>query len=108
MEEATQRFIEEHLHEDVHELALMKTPAGVDRTLALCQIEARQMLSKKVPSWANQPDLLFPPHLSIEQCSSEATAQYKADLLQGTSLVDLTGGLGIDCCFLSQRFQQTD
>ena len=108
MEEATQRFIEEHLREDVHELALKKTPAGVDRALALCQIEARQILSKKVPSWANHPDLLFPPHLSIEQCSSEATARYKADLLQGGSLVDLTGGLGIDCCFLSQHFQQTD
>ena len=107
MDEATKQFIEEHLHDNIHALALMKTPARVDRTLALCQIEARQLLSKKVPAWATHPDLLFPPHLSIEQCSSEATARYKAGLLRGESLVDLTGGLGIDCCYLSSSFQAT-
>ena len=101
----TRQFIAEHLHDDVHDLALKKTPAGVDKTLALCQIEARQLLQKKVPSWSVNDDLLFPPHLSIEQCSSEATALYKASLLQGQSFADLTGGLGVDCFFISQHFQ---
>lgn len=106
MDDATRQFIEEHLHEDVHDLALRKTPARVDKTLALCQIEARQHLATKVPSWSGNPDLLFPPHLSIEQCSSETTARYKASLLHGNSLVDLTGGLGIDCYIISRQFQQ--
>lgn len=108
MDEATKQFIEEHLHDNIHALALMKTPARVDRALALCQIEARQLLSKKVPGWAAHPDLLFPPHLSIEQCSSEATARYKATLLRGESLSDLTGGLGIDSCYLSANFRTTE
>lgn len=106
MDDVTRQFIKEHLYEDVHDLALRKTPAGVDKTLALCQIKARQHLSSKVPSWSDNPELLFPPHRSIEQCSSETTARYKADLLQGNTLVDLTGGLGIDSFFVSQNFQQ--
>lgn len=104
----TRQFIEEHLHDDVHELALKFRNAKVDMALALRQIEARQLLRKKVPSWADNPDLLFPAHLSIEQCSSEATALYKASLLQGVSFADLTGGLGVDCHFISRNFQQGD
>ena len=53
-------------------------------------------------------ELLFPAHLSIEQCSSEDTARYKASLLQGQTFADLTGGLGVDCFFISKNFQHTD
>ncbi|MBO4574664.1 MAG: SAM-dependent methyltransferase [Bacteroidales bacterium] len=74
--------------------------------LVLNQIEARQRLSKKVPSWASNPDLLFPKHISIEQCSSELTAKYKASIISGgDTFVDLTGGLGIDSYFLSEKFK---
>jgi 16S rRNA G966 N2-methylase RsmD len=89
-------------------LALKYRNAEVDMALALRQIEARQLLRKKVPSWSDNPDLLFPAHLSVEQCSSEATAQYKASILQGDSFADLTGGLGVDCFFISQNFKETD
>ena len=102
----TKQFIKDHLHDDVHELALKyHDNAKVDMALALRQIEARQLLQKKVPSWSANDDLLFPPHLSIEQCSSEATARYKASLLQGNIFADLTGGLGVDCFFISQNFR---
>ena len=104
----TKQFIAEHLNDDVHELALKYSNAKFDMALALRQIEARQLLRKKVPSWSENEDLLFPPHLSIEQCSSEATAQYKASLLHGDSFADLTGGLGVDCHFISKNFQTTD
>ena len=104
----TRQFIEAHLHDDVRELALKYRNAEVDMALALRQIEARQLLRKKVPSWSDNPDLLFPAHLSVEQCSSEATAQYKASLLQGNSFADLTGGLGVDCHFISQHFKEVD
>lgn len=89
-------------------LALRKVPVGTDVSLALRQIEARQLLQKKVPEWSANEDLLFPAHLSIEQCSSEATAHYKASLVSGCSLADLTGGLGIDSYYLSQSFLKTD
>ena len=108
MNDSTKQFIRDNLNVDVPTLALRKAPVGTDFSLALRQIEARQLLQKKVPEWSNNEDLLFPPHLSIEQCSSEATAHYKAKLLQGHSLADLTGGLGIDTYYLSRNFQQTD
>ena len=106
MNTATRDFIESHLKDDVRQLALHKFPDDVDKTLVLNQIEARQLLSKKVPSWASNPDLLFPKHLSIEQCSSELTAKYKASIINGGDVfVDLTGGLGIDSFFLSEKFK---
>ena len=108
LDDTTRQFIRENLNADVPTLALKKAPVGTDFSLALRQIEARQLLRKKVPSWSENEDLLFPLHLSIEQCSSEASAKYKASLLQGQSFVDLTGGLGIDTYFISRQFQQAD
>jgi 16S rRNA G966 N2-methylase RsmD len=108
LNEITKQFIRENLNADVPTLALKKAPVGTDVSLALRQIAARQLLQKKVPQWADNEDLLFPAHLSIEQCSSEAAARYKASLQQGGSFADLTGGLGIDSYYLSQRFQQAD
>ena len=108
LNEITRQFIRENLNADVPTLALKKAPVGTDFSLALRQIEARQLLRKKVPSWSENEDLLFPVHLSIEQCSSEASAQYKAGLLQGHTFADLTGGLGVDTYFIAQHFQQAD
>ena len=106
MNTATRDFIEKHLNDDVRQLALQKFPEDVDKMLVLNQIEARQLLSKKVPLWASNPDLLFPKHLSIEQCSSELTAKYKTSIIEGgDTFVDLTGGLGIDSYFLSEKFK---
>ena len=108
LNDITRQYIRENLNADVPTLALKKAPVGTDVSLALRQIEARQLLRKKVPSWSENEDLLFPPHLSIEQCSSEAAAKYKAGLLKGQSFADLTGGLGIDTYYISQHFQQAD
>ena len=108
LNDITQQFIRENLNADVPTLALKKAPVGTDVSLALRQIAARQLLQKKVPQWAENEDLLFPVHLSIEQCSSEAAAKYKAGLLDGHTFADLTGGLGIDTFYISQHFQQTD
>ncbi|MBO4526589.1 MAG: hypothetical protein J5743_03105, partial [Victivallales bacterium] len=108
LDSITKQFIRENLNSDVPTLALKKAPVGTDVSLALRQITARQLLQKKVPQWAENEDLLFPAHLSIEQCSSEAAAKYKACLLEGQTFADLTGGLGVDTYFISQHFQQTD
>lgn len=110
MNETTRQFIREHLNTDVPTLALKKAPVGTDFSLALRQIEARQLLQKKVPIWSQNDDLLFPARLSIEQCSSEATAKYKATLLQGDTFADLTGGLGVDTYYInsSHSFRHAD
>ena len=72
------------------------------------QTEGRKIVATKLPSWAENMSILFPVKISLEQCSSEATALYKAGLVSGKSLVDLTGGFGVDCSFLSKNFSSVD
>ena len=72
---------------------------------AITQIAGRQVAAEKIPSWSDMDDIWYPKHLSLEQCSSEVTARYKATLLKGNSLTDLTGGFGIDCAFLAAKFK---
>ena len=102
-------FIEENAHADVRTLALQaKKYPQVDMAMAVVQIAGRQIAEAKVPSWHQTEGLLYPKHLSMEQCSSEATAVYKAGMVEGNSFADLTGGFGIDCSFLSRKFKQAD
>ena len=106
--EATAAFIREHADADVRQLALQgaKYPE-VDLPFALDQIAGRQTARQKLPSWAATEGIVYPPHLSMEQCSSEQTARYKARLVgSGASLVDLTGGFGVDFSFLARGFSR--
>lgn len=109
----TQEYIKQHRNNDVYRLALTKTPEGVDLQYALQQISAYQILTKKVPSWAECNELIFPRQLSLEQSSSELTARYKAELIrdfmgnQPFTHIDLTGGMGIDCYFIAQHTQKS-
>lgn len=105
----TLRFIRAHRHEDVRRLALQagRYP-GVDMQEAMIQIAGRQIAEKKVPAWAATEGILYPPHLSMEQCSSEVAARLKASWVSGESFADLTGGFGIDCSFIAMRFKQAD
>ena len=105
----TIRFIEENLRADVRSLALQaKKYPKVDMAMAVVQIAGRQIAEAKVPTWYRTEGLLYPKHLSMEQCSSEATAIYKAGLVEGETFADLTGGFGIDCSFLSRKFKKAD
>jgi len=107
--EATRKFILDHRFDDVQKLAL-QTPSIIDTEIdirwALTQIEGRQFAGNKIPSWFQSNGIIYPPHLALEQCSSEQTARYKAGLLSGTSMVDLTGGFGVDFAFISNKFQE--
>ena len=108
MNQVTRDFIREHAEADVRQLALRgaKDPE-VDLTYALEQIAGRQMAKTKIPSWAAVDDIIYPPHLSMEQCSSEQTAKYKASIAgKGVLVVDLTAGFGVDMAFISQGFQR--
>ncbi len=100
-------FISKHLKDDVNKLALSKFPEDIDKQFVIRQIQARQVLSKKLPSWAENDELIFPKKLSLEQCSSELAAKYKASLLKGKTLIDLTGGMGVDTAFLSDNFDKS-
>ena len=105
----TIRFIEENLRADVRSLALQaKKYPQVDMAMAVVQIAGKQIAEAKVPTWYRTEGLLYPKHLSMEQCSSEATAIYKAGLVEGETFADLTGGFGIDCSFLSRKFKKAD
>lgn len=102
-------FIEQNSRADVRTLALQaKKYPQVDMAMAVVQIAGRQIAKVKLPSWHRTEGLLYPKHLSMEQCSSEVTALYKASLVEGDSFADLTGGFGIDCSFLSQKFKKAD
>lgn len=80
--------------------------------IVLRQAEGRQRMSTKVPSWAAVDDLSYPPRLSLEQCSSEATARYKAQVAkrlvgeETETMVDLTGGFGVDFSFIGALFKR--
>ncbi len=106
--QATLDFIQQHRTDDVRRLALQgaKYPE-VDMHAALEQIAGWQKASTKIPSWAACEGLVYPPHLSMEQCSSEATAIYKARIAgKGRLFVDLTAGFGVDAAFIAKGFQQ--
>lgn len=103
----TLQFINEHVQDDVRLLALQaKKFPEVDMNTAIVQIAGRQAAADKIPAWHSTEGIVYPRHLSLEQCSSELTARYKASLAKGETLTDLTGGFGIDCAFLSAGFRQ--
>lgn len=109
----TQTFILSHRNADIVQLALQaKQHTDIDLPWALQQIAGWQMARQKIPTWADIDNIQYPPHLSMEQCSSEATAKYKAQLArrlcqQPKRMIDLTGGLGVDTAFMSDVFNET-
>ena len=107
MNRETSQFIYENCDANVHELSLKSARFPlVDMSLAIRQINGKQKIKTKIPLFYNNNDLLYPVQLSLEQSSSESTAKYKSNLCEGNTLVDLTGGFGVDCYFLAERFRQ--
>ena len=148
MNDETREFVAMHRNEDVRELALKaKRVEGLDLPLALDQIAGWQIARKKLPQWASCEGIVYPPHISVEQCSSQFTAQYKSEIAQTllapaatvrarvsdsaesvmqtaksafqlsdspesdtlvarSSMVDLTGGFGVDFSYLARGFSQ--
>lgn len=121
----TRQFIDTHREDAVGQLALLgRQHPLVDLPFALEQIQGWQTARKKLPAWAACQQIIYPPHISMEQCSSEVTARYKAALLSrwlsdqpaggslsGTqkpsahcTLYDFTGGFGVDFSYMAQGF----
>ena len=111
MNDKTRDFIEQNLNADIRQLALKGCrDKDVDLDAAIRQIAGRQTARRKLPSWAALDGILYPPHLNMEQCSSEQTARYKARICSShpssKTLVDLTGGFGVDFAFMSEAFDE--
>ena len=109
----TAEFIQESREKDTRQLALQSARfPDVDMPYALDQIKGWQTARRKLPTWAACDGIVYPPHLSMEQCSSEPTAQYKLNLAMewarrvdhASSMTDLTGGFGVDFSFTSCAF----
>lgn len=131
MNDETREFVAMHRNEDVRELALKARRVDeLDLPLALDQIAGWQIAGKKLPQWASCEGIVYPPHISMEQCSSQFTAQYKSEITQTLlapvvtvrarvsdsaesdtlvakrAMVDLTGGFGVDFSYLARGFSQ--
>ena len=102
-----QAFIQENLHSDITKLILKKPIFdGISNTELAEYIQGKIASEKKLPTWFNTPEIYFPKKLAIEQSSSEKTAAYKSSLIQGDSLLDLTGGFGVDSYYFSKTSKQ--
>ena len=115
-----EEFIKLHERDDVRQLALKAhSVEGIDLPYCLDQIAGRQMAMRKLPSWAAVDSIVYPPHISMEQCSSEPTALYKKSVLDrlhwlslrspndvSSFIIDLTGGFGVDFSFMSRGFSK--
>ena len=99
-----QDFINRQLHSTAADLILhaSKYPEWDMKAIAQ-QLVGKQIAKKKLPSWFKNEAILYPVRLSMEQCSSESTARYKAQILNSGNGIDLTGGFGIDTYFLAQN-----
>lgn len=105
--EVTWQYISAHASDDVAQLALhpSKDPQ-VDMAVALRQIAGRQKAKEKLPDWYATEGVLYPKKVSMEQCSSSQTADYKASLVEGESFADFSGGFGVDTVALARKFDK--
>ena len=102
-------FIQRHLNDDTATLLLQAHALGGSRHVAreqvefaVEQIEARKRLKTKLPQWYACPDLIMGGRVPAEQCSSEQTARYKRSIIEGESLCDMTGGMGVDFWYMTE------
>ena len=99
-----QKFINYNLQVDIPTLSLKKSPFPLVSSKELAeQIDSKKRCELKLPRWFNAKDIYYPPKLAIEQASSEITAKYKAELIQGDQIIDLTGGMGVDTLFFASK-----
>lgn len=101
-----QDYIEANIRKDISKLAFQKNPfPEIDFAVLLNQIAAKSKAEQKLPTWYATKNIVYPAKLSIEQTSSEETASYKAEIVSGKSLIDLTGGFGVDSYYFSKKIE---
>ncbi|WP_035672851.1 SAM-dependent methyltransferase [Flavobacterium sp. 83] len=101
-----QEFIGKNIGNSISKLALQKNPfPNLDWISVLNQIEAKTKAKEKLPSWFSTKNIIYPSKISIEQTSSEKTASYKASIISGEGLIDLTGGFGVDDYYFAKKIK---
>ncbi|MFP2995878.1 class I SAM-dependent methyltransferase [Spongiivirga sp. MCCC 1A20706] len=104
LHKAVQDFLVDYGLKDPLPLAFKKAVfLNVTNKELIEQLVSRKKASKKLPSWYAENTIYYPPPISIEQASSERTAKYKANLIKGESIIDITGGFGVDCFYFSKK-----
>ncbi|MBL4643599.1 MAG: class I SAM-dependent methyltransferase, partial [Flavobacteriaceae bacterium] len=102
-----QQFIHDNLNSDTSKLLFKGSPF---ETLSIqelvTQIVSKKKCAKKLPNWYKTENIYYPPKIHIEQTSSEITAAYKSSLVSGDSIIDITGGFGVDCYFFSKKLKK--
>jgi THUMP domain-like len=99
-----QNFIDTNIDAKISKLALQKNPfPTLDWISILNQIEAKTKAKDKLPNWFSTKNIIYPSKVSIEQTSSEKTALYKSEIISGSSLIDLTGGFGVDDYYFAKK-----
>lgn len=102
-----QEFIDKNINSDTSKLLFKGSPFnGIPIQELIHQIISKKKSKKKLPTWYATKNILYPPKLNIEQTSSEITSYYKSKLLSGNSLIDITGGFGVDCFYFSRSFKK--
>jgi hypothetical protein len=101
-----QNFINANIDKNISKLALQKNPfPEVEWISILSQIEAKTKAKLKLPSWFATKNIVYPSKISVEQTSSEKTASYKTSIVSGESLIDLTGGFGVDDYYFAKKMK---
>lgn len=102
-----QKFIEHNVNNNLTKIILKGSPfQGISPQELATQIVGKNKASKKLPTWFSNNNIYYPTKLNIEQTSSEITAKYKATLVSGENIIDITGGFGVDCFAFSKRFKK--
>ena len=102
-----QDFVEKHYKEEVSKMAFQGSPfEGISTQELLVQLSGKKRAEKKLPTWFNTRGVIYPPNINLEQTSSEVTAKYKASLVNGDSMVDLTGGFGVDSYYFAEKVNE--
>ncbi|UAM96664.1 class I SAM-dependent methyltransferase [Polaribacter litorisediminis] len=102
-----QQFIADNLKIDITKLILKGSPFPTISVQELAnQIVAKQKSEKKLSTWFSAKKMYYPPKISIEQTSSEITANYKSKIISGDTIIDITGGFGVDCYYFSKKFKK--
>ena len=102
-----QKYINQHLKSDITKLILKGSSFdGISPQELANQIIAKQKSKHKLPTWFQEESIYYPVKISIEQTSSEITAKYKSNLVDGDWIIDITGGFGVDCYYFSKHFKE--
>ncbi len=107
LQKGVQQFIKENELSDPFSLSIKHRDInGVPIAEIANQIKGLKSAKVKLPSWYAEENIIYPQSISMEQCSSETTATYKASLVNGKNFIDLTGGAGVDTWALSKKFER--